>query len=60
MALLFLQRHSHWRQLSELLDDITTAYYCEAIIITIFLLSRIIGDHLLLSFLVVLIFRSTS
>ncbi|WWP00773.1 MAG: YbhQ family protein [Candidatus Dasytiphilus stammeri] len=55
MALLILQRHSHWRQFLELLDDLTTAYYCEAVIITIFLLSRMIGDHLLLIFLVVLI-----
>ncbi|WWO99098.1 MAG: YbhQ family protein [Candidatus Dasytiphilus stammeri] len=54
MTMLFLQRDSHWRQLSELLDDITTAYYCETVIITIYLLSRIIGDHFLLSILVVL------
>ncbi|WWP01785.1 MAG: YbhQ family protein [Candidatus Dasytiphilus stammeri] len=54
MTMLFFQRNSHWRQLSEFLDDITTVYYCDTVIITIYLLSRIIGDHLLLSILVVL------
>ncbi|MBE4813262.1 YbhQ family protein [Enterobacter bugandensis] len=52
LSMLFLQRHhdARWREVGDVLEELTTTWYFGAAMIVLWLLSRVLQNNLLLAF----------
>ncbi|QKN82662.1 YbhQ family protein [Scandinavium goeteborgense] len=57
VLMLFLQRHheERWREIGDFLEELTTTWYFGAAVIVLWLLSRVVQNHLLLGLAAVVI-----